>query len=124
MNRLAILLGAGNAILAIVLGAFGAHALRNSIPERMLEIYHTAVNYHLYHALGLLLVGLLLSQQLNSELLKASVWIMQAGIIIFCGSLYLLSISQISWLGAITPIGGIAFIISWALVFVTFIKIN
>ena len=122
MSRLAILLGSSNAVIAILLGAFGAHALRNSLSDRMLSIFHTGVDYHLYHALGLIVVGLLISQQQNNRLLKNSMWLMQAGILVFCGSLYLLSITELSWLGAITPFGGIAFIISWALVFIAFLK--
>ena len=125
MSRLAILLGSGNAVIAILLGAFGAHALRNSLSDSMLSIFHTGVDYHLYHALGLVIVGLLMSQQQHiNRLLCISMWLMQIGILVFCGSLYLLSITELSWFGAITPIGGIAFIISWALVFIAFLKPN
>ncbi len=113
MSRLAILLGAGNAALAILFGAFAAHALRNSMPEKMLSIFSTAVEYHLYHALGLVIVGLLIKQRLCNRFLNISVIAMLFGIIIFCGSLYLLSLTGKSWLGVVTPFGGVAFIASW-----------
>ncbi len=124
MSRLAILLGAGNAALAILFGAFAAHALRNSMSEKMLSIFHTAVDYHLYHALGLIIVGLLINQRPNSQLLNLSMVVMQIGIIVFCGSLYALSLSGLAWLGMITPFGGFAFIASWVLVLIAYLKNN
>ena len=116
MSRLAILLGAGNAALAILFGAFAAHALHNSMSEEMFSIFNTAVDYHLYHALGLIVVGLLMGQHANNRCLKISMVFMLTGIVIFCGSLYLLSLLEISWLGMIAPLGGITFIISWLLI--------
>ena len=124
MSRLAILLGAGNAALAIVFGAFAAHALHDSLSEKMLSIFQTGVDYHLYHGLGLIIVGLLIKLHPGRRLLSFSISLMLFGIILFCGSLYLLSITGITWLGAITPFGGIAFIASWTLVFVAFLKNN
>ena len=124
MFRLAILLGAGNAALAIVFGAFAAHALDDSLSEKMLSIFQTGVDYHLYHGLGLIIVGLLIKLHPGRRLLSFSISLMLFGIILFCGSLYLLSITGITWLGAITPFGGIAFIASWTLVFVAFLKNN
>lgn len=122
MSRLAILLGAGNAILAILLGAFAAHAVRDSLSIKMLSVFHTAVDYHLYHALGLIIVGLLISQRPNNLLLNASVVTMLMGLVIFCGSLYALSLSGLTWIGMMTPFGGIAFMVSWILVLFAFIK--
>ena len=122
MSRLAILLGAGNAALAIVFGAFAAHGLRSSLSEKMLSIFQTAVDYHIYHALGLILVGLLLVQRPVSHLLKSSIVMMLIGIVVFCGSLYGLSLSGRTWLGMITPIGGLSFIASWVLIVVAFLK--
>ena len=122
MFRLAILLGAGNAILAIILGAFAAHGLRDSLSEKMLSVFNTAVNYQAYHALGLILIGILLAQHTQSRLLIFSEWIMLLGIILFCGSLYGLSLTGITWLGMITPLGGLSFIIAWLLVALSFIK--
>ncbi len=122
MSRLAILLGAGNAVLAILLGAFAAHAIQNTLSVRMLAIFNTAVDYHLYHALGLIIIGLLIKNRPPSKALKIAVYLMLFGIIIFCGSLYALSLTDISKLGMITPIGGLAFIAAWMFVFVAFLK--
>ena len=122
MSRLAILLGAGNAALAILFGAFAAHALRNSLSEQMLYIFQTAVDYHLYHALGLIIIGLLISQRSYSRLLNLSAIAMLVGIIVFCGSLYLLSLTGKSWLGMITPLGGVTFIASWILIVIGYFK--
>lgn len=122
MSRLAILLGAGNAALAILFGAFAAHALRNSMSEKMLSIFNTAVDYHLYHALGLIIVGLLINQRPSSQLLNIAMVVMLIGIIVFCGSLYVLSLSGIAWLGMITPFGGFAFIASWVLVLIAYLN--
>ena len=122
MTRLAILLGSGNAALAILLGAFAAHAIKNSLSERMLAIFNTAVDYHLYHALGLIVIGLLISMRPTSKILQAAVYLMLIGIILFCGSLYALSLTGISKLGMITPFGGMAFIVAWGLVFIAFVK--
>ena len=107
-------LGGIAALLAVALGAFGAHALKNSIPAEMLAVWHTAVEYHLFHALGLLACGLVAAQLPDSTLLKWSGWLMLAGILLFSGSLYALALSGLSWLGAVTPVGGLAFIAAWA----------
>ena len=122
MSRLAILLGAGNAALAILFGAFAAHALRNSLSEQMLSIFQTAVDYHLYHALGLIIIGLLICQRSYSRLLNLSAIAMLVGIIVFCGSLYLLSLTGKSWLGMITPLGEVTFIASWILIVIAYFK--
>jgi uncharacterized membrane protein YgdD (TMEM256/DUF423 family) len=129
MSRLAILLGAGNAAVAIILGAFAAHALKNSLDQRMINVFNTAVDYHLYHSLGLIVVGLLINHLhisnkviKKSKALHASVYLMTTGIIIFCGSLYALSLTGITKFGMITPIGGITFIAAWLLVLVAFIN--
>jgi Uncharacterized small membrane protein len=122
MSKLAILLGAGNAVLAIMLGAFAAHAIKETLSERMLAIFNTAVDYHLYHALGLILLGLLMTQLPASKALMIAMYLMLSGIVVFCGSLYALSLSGITKLGMITPIGGIAFIAAWALIFIAFVK--
>lgn len=122
MFRLAILLGAGNAALAILLGAFAAHAIQNTLSERMLAVFNTAVDYHLYHALGLIVLGLLAKQRPISKTLTTAIYLMLFGIIVFCGSLYALSLTGISKLGMITPFGGLAFIVAWLLVFIAFVK--
>lgn len=103
--------------LAVAIGAFGAHGLKAHLIPEMLQTYKTGVEYHFYHALGLLLVGVL-SVSMPSNLLNWSASLLALGIILFSGSLYLLAITGIKWLGAITPIGGISFIAGWILLFV------
>ena len=113
--KLFLLLGSTSALLAVLLGAFGAHSLKNKLSADMLAIFQTGVQYHFYHSLGLLAVGFIATQLPVSSTLKWSGWLMFVGIVIFSGSLYLLSITGVRWLGAITPIGGVAFIAGWAL---------
>lgn len=103
------------ALLAVALGAFGAHALKGRLSAEMLAVWHTGVQYHLGHALGVLAVGLVATQLPESALLKWSGGLMLAGIVLFSGSLYALAFSGLSWLGAITPVGGAAFLLAWAL---------
>ena len=121
MFRLAILLGAGNAALAIICGAFAAHVIQSTLNDRMLAAFNTAVDYHLYHALALIVIGLLLKQFPTSNLLKIAVYLTTFGILLFCGSLYALSLTGYTKLGMITPFGGVAFIIAWVFVLVAFI---
>lgn len=122
MTRLAIILGASNAALAIIFGAFAAHALENSLSERMLSVFNTAVDYHLYHAIGLIILGLLFQHCGESKLIRTSIFTMLAGILLFSGSLYILSLTGMNWLGLITPLGGLAFILSWLMVAIAFIN--
>ena len=111
--RLFLILGSANAGLAVMLGAFGAHALKTRLDETLLKAYHTGVEYHFYHALGLILIGIIAMNLPASIWLKSSGWSMFVGIILFCGSLYLLSIFNLRWLGMVTPIGGLLFIVAW-----------
>ncbi|MFB2921249.1 MULTISPECIES: DUF423 domain-containing protein [Aerosakkonema] len=100
--------------LSVALGAFGAHALQEKLTERSLEIFETGVRYQMYHALALLLVALLLTRaEVPQTSLIASGFAFIAGVVIFSGSLYALSLSGIKWLGAITPLGGVAFMVGW-----------
>jgi len=118
MNQIAklfLLLGGINAALVVILGAFGAHTLKARLSEEMLAVYQTGVHYHLFHALGLLVIGLVATQIPAATYLKWSGWLMLAGIVLFSGSLYILSISGLRWLGAVTPFGGVAFIAAWIL---------
>jgi uncharacterized membrane protein YgdD (TMEM256/DUF423 family) len=103
--------------LAVAIGAFGAHGLKAHLSTDMLHTYKTGVEYHFYHALGLLLIGVL-SISFPSNLLKWSAILLTVGIILFSGSLYIMAISGIKWLGAITPLGGLSFIVGWVLLFV------
>ena len=120
--RLFILLGSANAALAVILGAFGAHALKTKLSEQMLSVYQTGIQYHFYHALGLVLLGILVLNLPPSNWLKASGLLMLLGILLFSGSLYALALSNIRWLGAITPLGGLAFIAAWCSLFVALLK--
>ncbi|CAB1275465.1 DUF423 domain-containing protein [Candidatus Nitrosacidococcus tergens] len=124
MAKFFISTGASFAALGILLGAFGAHGLKNRLETRMLEIWHTGVNYHMYHALGLIFIGILLHQLGDSSFIKWSGRLMITGIILFSGSLYLLAFTGIRWLGAITPLGGISFIIAWLLLSFALLRAN
>jgi uncharacterized membrane protein YgdD (TMEM256/DUF423 family) len=112
--RYFITLAAGSGLLAVALGAFGAHALRSRLDDYARGIFETAVQYHFYHSLALLGVGLLALQYPGSGLLRSSGIAFFAGILVFSGSLYLLSLTGRGWLGAVTPIGGISFLVGWA----------
>ncbi len=116
MDRLFISLGAASAFLAVAAGAFGAHALGGRLSPDLIAVYQTGVTYQMYHALGLLAVGILLGRFSvgGSPWLTASGWLFVAGTVLFSGSLYGLSLSGISALGAITPLGGVAFLVGWA----------
>ncbi|SHE76766.1 Uncharacterized membrane protein YgdD, TMEM256/DUF423 family [Fodinibius roseus] len=119
MQKLFLTIGSVAMALAVILGAFGAHSLKKILSEEMLTIFETGVTYHFYHAIGLLVIGIVARYLPDSALLSWSGWLMLAGIIVFSGSLYLLSVSGIRWLGAITPVGGLCFIASWILFAVT-----
>ena len=102
---------------AVAIGAFGAHGLKAHLAAEMLTVYKTGVEYHFYHALGLLLVGVL-AVIMPNVYLKWSAIFLSVGIILFSGSLYALAVSGIKWLGAITPLGGLSFIAGWVFLFV------
>ncbi|MEM7550102.1 MAG: DUF423 domain-containing protein [Bacteroidota bacterium] len=122
MQKFFLMSGSLLACLAVGLGAFGAHALKESlVASGRLSTYETAVQYHFYHALGILLVYIFMFHNQHNYLTYAGI-LMVAGVVIFSGSLYTLSITGITWLGAITPIGGLCFIIAWILVFLTAFK--
>ena len=114
MAKLFISLAAFSGMLAVVFGAFGAHALKNRLDDYALGVFQTAVQYHFYHSLALLAVGVIALSQPQTVLLKSSGWLFLLGVVIFSGSLYVLSLSGVKWLGAITPLGGLAFIAGWA----------
>ncbi|MGE7716091.1 Uncharacterized membrane protein YgdD, TMEM256/DUF423 family [Priestia megaterium] len=120
--KLFLIIGAINAMLAVALGAFGAHGLEGKISEKYLEVWKTGVQYQMFHAMGLFVIAFLLSKFPQSSLLTASGWVMFAGIVLFSGSLYVLSTSGIKVLGAITPLGGVAFIVAWILIIVAAVK--
>lgn len=114
MARVFIALAALSGLLAVTFGAFGAHALRTRLDDYARGVFETAVQYHFVHSLALLAVGVIALQQPESALLRSSGWLFLLGIAVFSGSLYLLSVTGLRWLGAITPLGGLAFIAGWA----------
>ena len=113
MAKLFITLASLSGMLAVTFGAFGAHALRSRLDEHALSVFQTAVQYHFYHSLALLAVGVIALSQPQTALLRSSGYLFVVGIVVFSGSLYLLSMSSLRWLGAITPLGGLAFIAGW-----------
>ena len=113
--RLFLALGCIAALLAVAVGAFGAHGLKARIAPELMAVYKTGVEYHFYHALGMILVGLAALHLPQSAWLTGAGWAMLAGIVLFSGSLYALSLTGLGWLGAITPFGGAAFIAAWGL---------
>ncbi len=109
-------LGSFCAFIGVGMGAFGAHGLKPILSAEALSIYQTGVNYQMWHALGLMGIALLQYQAPGSKLVSWAGWLMFIGILLFSGSLYLLAISGLRWLGMITPIGGACFLIAWLLV--------
>jgi uncharacterized membrane protein YgdD (TMEM256/DUF423 family) len=109
--------------LAVLIGAFGAHALRARLDAYATGIYERAVFYHFVHALGLVILGVAVRTNAASQPAAAVAgWLLVVGIVIFCGSLYALALSGIRALGAITPIGGLAFVVGWAALAVSFAR--
>lgn len=109
MERLFFSLGAVSAFVSVAAGAFGAHALRTRLDPSMLGVFETGARYQMYHALALLVVAWLAS----SRPATVAGWLFVAGTVLFSGSLYVLSLSGVRWLGAITPLGGLAFLAGW-----------
>ena len=117
--QVAIILGAAMAFLAVAFGAFGAHALKDKFKEqKYADNWETACRYFMYHALGLILIGILSNVLGGSGALTAATWCMFAGSVIFSGSLWILSLTGIRKLGAITPIGGVLQLAAWICVIV------
>ncbi len=113
MDRLFFALGALSAGLAVALGAFGAHALKSRLAPEMLAVFETGVRYQMAHALALLAVAWACTRWPGTAV-TASGWLFVAGTLLFSGSLYALSLSGVRWLGAITPLGGVAWLVGWA----------
>ncbi|MDQ0232213.1 DUF423 domain-containing protein [Metabacillus malikii] len=114
--KLFLILGAINGFLAVALGAFGAHGLEGKIPEKYIKTWQTGVTYQMFHAGGLFVIAFLIDKLGNIGQLTAAGWLFFIGIILFSGSLYVLSVTQISVLGAITPLGGLSFLGGWLLI--------
>lgn len=112
--QLSLLMGAVYGFLGVAFGAFGAHALKARLSAELLAVWKTAVEYQFYHALALLLVGLLMLQKPSSGLANAALCF-ALGVLVFSGSLYAYALSGLRWLGAITPLGGLLFLVGWVL---------
>ncbi len=117
-----LLISSVAAFTAVAFGAFGAHGLKTHLTPELMAVYQTAVDYHMWHALGLGLIGAWMHRIPQSQLLHWAGWIMLSGIFLFSGSLYLLAITGHKWLGMITPFGGLAFLVAWSLVITFSIK--
>ena len=105
-----VALGALNAALAVAAGAFAAHGLRERLSARALEIFETGARYHMYHALAMVLAGVLAATLRGAG---TAGWLFQAGAVLFSGSLYVLALTDVKVLGAITPLGGLLFLAGW-----------
>lgn len=115
MTRIFLMIASALGGISVILGAFATHSLKDTLSERALEIWETGTKYQMYHALALILVALLLSRlSTESTALVVAGYAFIIGVLLFSGSLYALSLSGIKWLGAITPLGGVAFIIGWS----------
>ncbi len=114
MGRVWMALGAMGAFFSVALGAFGAHGLRGHLSERLLAVYHTGVEYQMYHALGLLAIGLWMEHNPRVLYGNLAAGLLLLGILLFSGSLYLLALTGNRSLGVITPIGGLCFLTGWA----------
>lgn len=121
MMKVFIILGALNALMSVGTGAFGAHGLEGKLSEKYMSVWEKATTYQMYHGLGLILIGII--SGVTSLNLNWAGWLMFLGIVFFSGSLYVLALTQIRVLGAITPIGGICFILGWLLLVIASFKL-
>ena len=114
MDRTFFLLGAVLGFLGVAFGAFGAHGLKNRLSPELLAVFETGVRYQMYHVFALLIVAAAIGHIGSARLLVISGWSFFAGILLFSGSLYALALTGVGMLGAVTPIGGVLFLIGWA----------
>ena len=121
MIKIVLLTGVFFSMLSVVLGAFAAHGIKSKISTDMMAVFQTGVQYQFYHALALILIGLLM-KQMPSSLLICSAGFIAVGIVFFSGSLYMLALTGNKVFGPITPLGGLFFIIGWVLMFVSIVK--
>ena len=122
MNKRALLIGAILGLLSVLIGAFGAHGLKETLTQNgKLDVFETAVKYQFFHALALLIVGILM-EKIKDKLMIWSRNSFFSGVLIFSGSLYVLSLLNVSWLGAITPIGGLFLLFGWVFLIVSIYK--
>jgi uncharacterized membrane protein YgdD (TMEM256/DUF423 family) len=114
MDRTFLLIGAVLGFIGVALGAFGAHGLKNRVSPDMLTVFETGVRYHMYHVFALLIVAAAIGHIGSARLLVLAGWLFFAGILLFSGSLYALALTGVGILGAITPLGGLLFLVGWA----------
>ena len=112
--KITFLFAAAAGALAVVLGAFGAHGLRGRIEERLFETFQTAVEYQMYHSLALMMVAILMREWGRSLALDIASYAFILGVLMFSGSLYGLVLTNMEWLGPVTPVGGLCFIVGWS----------
>ena len=114
VDRTFLFFGAVSGFVAVAFGAFGAHALRSKLSPEMLQVFETGVRYQMFHALALLVTAIAVAR-FDGWVARAAGWCFLAGIVLFSGSLYALALTGVRTLGAITPLGGVAFLVGWAL---------
>lgn len=119
--KIVLLFAAFSAMLSVILGAFAAHGLKSRLSETLLSAFQTGVQYQMYHSLALILLVIFYRQN-PQPLLITSAGFMCAGIVLFSGSLYMLAITQVKWFGPVTPLGGLCFIVGWALLVAAALK--
>ena len=122
MDRTFLWVGALAGFVGVALGAFGAHGLRTKLSGEMLTVFETGVRYQMYHALAILIVALA-AARLDGWLIRAAGWLFTAGIVLFSGSLYALALSGVTVLGAVTPLGGLAFLAGWAALLIASLRL-
>ena len=123
--KISFLFASAGGGVAILLGAFGAHGLKGRIEERLIDAFQTGVQYQIYHCLALLIISILMREGGRNLALDLASYAFMLGVLLFSGSLYLLALTNIKWLGPITPIGGLCFILGWsALLFSCFQSID
>lgn len=120
--KLFLLIASFNGFIAVCLGAFGSHGLRDKLPENLMHAWSTGVQYHFYHVFALALVALVIQQSATSRFLTSSGVLFVVGLLFFCGSLYGLALGGPRWLGPITPLGGLCFMVGWLCLFVGLLK--
>jgi len=114
--KIFVILGSVSAFIGVALGAFGAHGLKTKVSPEMLTVWQTGVQYHLVHALGLVLIGILCQLMPETSMVRNAGWMILSGTVLFSGSLYVMVLSDIRALGMITPLGGVAFLVGWLLI--------